>query len=597
MVKLQNFINNLTKSNVNNENILINILASVMIQTNKYNINEVKDRYNIEDIIEIDSDILSQLLECKNIINYLSINYNFKNLNIKIEENRKYINYIINSTDIINKNILLLSSSYGEFNSIFKNPDANFNIDIYDLFEDNIRISQMDYDISYSKSFKFKCQDYLHKNVITKNYDLILCNFPSGLKNIIHAECCDKIKQLKIRGTKSEPLILQLIMTSLKKNGQAILIVPNTLLNNESVQHIKTRELLINNFNVTRIINLNNTSILYFQNTGKTKKIIFEQFNTETEETKTLFEINHDKIITKNYNLYYEKYNNNIEDNYITSNKYKLKDIADVITSELNDNNNLLIPMNYDNNQKIIFHKKDIKLNDFYTIKITNSMILQKYFNYYFYYVVGPYISSYTTGKLKKLDINNLLEIYIQIPNLDVQNNIIDYYDKLNEQSNKNTEIINNINELKSKYIDLMINSSDLIQLKYICNIDTKPNYTTKYCIHRNSKSAGFIYRYDTKDANNTNVYFINDIKDFEPECLYIILKHNEIKLNKLASITNTINLSKNCLENFEIKNVSINIQNKIIEQYNLYETLSNQIIDNTNRLVNENLFKCICNF
>jgi restriction endonuclease S subunit len=151
--------------------------------------------------------------------------------------------------------------------------------------------------------------------------------------------------------------------------------------------------------------------------------------------------------------------------------------------------------------------------------------------------------------------------------------------------------------ELKTKYINLMINNSNLIKLKDICTIDTKPNNNTLFCINRNSKSAGFIYKYDIKDANNANVYFINDIKDFNSEYLYIILKQNESKLNKLACITNTINLSKACLENLEIKNVSIDIQNKIIEQYNLYDTLSNEIINKSNRLVNENLFKCICSF
>ncbi len=598
MVKLQNLINKLTKANIPTENILINILASVLVYKNEYNINDIKEKYNIEVEIgdinnDINNDIICKILDSKDIIKYLFTNYNFKNLNVKPEVHYKYINYILKSVSIDDKNILLLSSQYGEFNSIFRNEGNNMNIDIYDLFNENIIISQMDYDINYNNNFKFKYQDYLHKNVITKTYDLILCNFPSGLKNIIHAECCDRIKQLKIRGTKSEPLILQLIMMSLKKNGQAILIVPNTLLNNDSIQHVKTRELLINNFNVTRIINLDNTSILYFENTGVTKTLTFEQFNIDNEESNLLFEIDYTNIVKKNYNLYYEKYItiNNINKELCN---YKLKDIIDIIEYkddiEINQSK-VLIPMYYDNNQKVTIQIES-KTNDCYTIKVKNNQILEKYIIYYFYYVIGPTIISHTKGKSKKLDINSLLEIDFQIPQINIQNYIIKYYDKLYIQINKYTETMNNLEELKLLYLDIVTDNTNFIKLKEICTIDNKPDNTTKYCIQRNSKTAGAIFNYDIKDANNNNVYFINNIKNYIPECLYIILKYNESKLNKFSCITNTINLSKNCLENLEIKNISLDIQTNVINKYNIYENLINKTKTNFNLLVEENLFK-----
>ena len=47
--------------------------------------------------------------------------------------------------------------------------------------------------------------------------DVILANEPFGLKNITHAECCERIKELKIRGTKAEPLFLQLMMLLFQK--------------------------------------------------------------------------------------------------------------------------------------------------------------------------------------------------------------------------------------------------------------------------------------------------------------------------------------------------------------------------------------------
>ncbi len=601
MVILQKYINSLTKSNIENEEIITNILEMCLVQKNKMNMNTNIDKYNNDINYDIDRETISKILNSDNIIKYILTNYNFKNLTYNIL-NYKYINYILNSIDInskaINsKDVLLLSSLYGEFNSIFKLPDLN--IDIYDLFEENIKMSQLDYDINHSKPFKYKHQDYLHKNIINKNYDLILCNFPQGLKNIIHAECCDKIKQLKIRGTKSEPLILQLIMMSLKRDGKAVLMVPNTLLNNDSVQHVKTRELLIKNFNVTRIINLDNTSILYFENTGITKKIIFEQFNIENEDSAKIFEIEYANIVQKNYNLYYEKYltiTMNIKKELCN---YKLNDIIDII--EYKDNmeinqEKVIIPMYYDNNQKITIQKEH-KQNDCYTIKVKHNDILEKYIVYYFYYVIGPTISSYTKGKLKKLDINNLLETDFQLPPINIQNYIIEYYDKLNNQITNHNQTINKLEDLKKIYLDIVTDNAEFIKLKEICSIDNMPDDTTKYCIQRNSKTAGAVFNYDIKDANNNNVYFINNIKNYIPECLYIILKHNESKLNKFSCITNTINLSKNCLENLEIKNVPLDIQTNIINKFNIYESLINETKYKFNLLVDENLFKCLCVF
>ena len=589
--------------------ILVNIILNK--QGGNTNINEIKNKYNINFDIDINQSFDKKKLESTHIINDLFTNYNFKNLNYN-PLNYNYINYILESinNNINNSDVLILSSLYGEFNGIFNNNININNIDIYDLFEDNIKISQMEYDLIHSKPFKFQCKDYLHQNIIMKNYDYILCNFPTGLKNIIHAECCDKIKQLKIRGTKSEPLILQLIMMSLKINGKAILIVPNTLLNNDSKQHVETREYLINNFNVTRIININNSSILYFERNGTTTKISFEEYNNTNTSNSILFEVYYDKIVKKNYNLYYEKYINNDINNDINTNvlnKYKLKDIIEIIecdenTKDLNyelDYHYLLVPRNYNNNQKITIQTTVLVLSDNYiTIKVKNTinidLILQKYFNYYFYYIISPYILTYTTGKLRKLDIDCLYEIDINIPQLNIQNNIIDYYDKLNKQINQNLIEISNLEELKLKYINLIIDSSNIfIKLKDICTVDVKPN-NTKFCIQRNSKIAGNVFMYDDKDKDNTNIYFINDIKNYNSDCLYIILKQSEQKLNKMASITNTINLGRNCLENFDIKDIPIDIQNKLVEQCNIYDSLINDIVTKSKLINNEHIFKFI---
>ena len=68
---------------------------------------------------------------------------------------------------------------------------------------------------------------------ILEKVDVILANEPMGIKNIVHASCCERIKELKIRGTKAEPLFLQLFMQALNDGGRCAVIVPDGVLFNE----------------------------------------------------------------------------------------------------------------------------------------------------------------------------------------------------------------------------------------------------------------------------------------------------------------------------------------------------------------------------
>ena len=85
---------------------------------------------------------------------------------------------------------------------------------------------------------------------ILSGADIILANEPFGLKNLVHAECCSKVKNLKIRGTKGEPLFLQLMMESLNINGRCAVIVPEGVLFTESSIHQGTRKHLITYYNL-----------------------------------------------------------------------------------------------------------------------------------------------------------------------------------------------------------------------------------------------------------------------------------------------------------------------------------------------------------
>lgn len=119
--------------------------------------------------------------------------------------------------------------------------------------------------------------DSLYDDLPQSGYKVILANMPFGVKQLVHADCCERVKDLKIRTTKSEPLFLQLMMVSLKFGGRCAVVVPDGMLVNTSNGHNGTRKHLLDNFELKRVIKMRgqffmNTSIqpsiLFFENTG-----------------------------------------------------------------------------------------------------------------------------------------------------------------------------------------------------------------------------------------------------------------------------------------------------------------------------------------
>lgn len=115
-------------------------------------------------------------------------------------------------------------------------------------------------------------------NIIQETYDVILANIPFGVKKLNYDDCCERIKNLKIKGNSCEPLFMQLIMTSLNKGGRCAVVVSSGMLENSCNQAVLTRKYLFDHFELKRVIKMDgkffmNTgikpSILYFENTGK----------------------------------------------------------------------------------------------------------------------------------------------------------------------------------------------------------------------------------------------------------------------------------------------------------------------------------------
>lgn len=163
-------------------------------------------------------------------------------------------------------------------------------------------------------------RDSLYNDVPHEGYDVILANMPFGLKGIKHADCCERVKNLKIRGTKSEPLFLQLMMETLNMGGRAAVIVPDGILINQSAIHALTRQHLLDNFELHAVIKMKgqlfmNTSIqpsiLFFERTGQpTKSIEFWEIskNQEQEIEDTLLLTIQRNELDENLNLDIRKY-------------------------------------------------------------------------------------------------------------------------------------------------------------------------------------------------------------------------------------------------------------------------------------------------
>ena len=106
--------------------------------------------------------------------------------------------------------------------------------------------------------------------------DIILANPPFGIKGIKWEDCCEEIRRLGIKGNKAEVLFLQLIMVSLNKGGRCAVIVPDGVLFNDNKFYRETREYLLSNFNVKKIISME-TGFFLNTNVNSNETIIIDE--------------------------------------------------------------------------------------------------------------------------------------------------------------------------------------------------------------------------------------------------------------------------------------------------------------------------------
>lgn len=376
-------------------------------------------------------------------------------------------------------------------------------------------------------------QDTLHNDLkfnngtILQKAKVILANEPMGLKNITHASCCDRIKNMKLRGTKAEPLFLQLFMEALDDGGRCAVIVPDGVLFNESDLHKNTRKHMIENFNLKKVIALNDdkfflntgvkTSILFFAKDGtKTKEVDFCEIiindNEEIEENKVI-KVNYDTIKENNYSLFVNKYN--VEElEKIEGLEYKkLGDICKILngyafkssdyTSDGKYNvitiKNVDNVVNTNNCRKIKYNTKynkyEIKYNDIImsmtgNIKIgiyklqeksyLNQRVIKFYDftkgvlpNYIYYYLDILSISNLqylTKGSIQgNISSKELENLQIPITSLKIQNKIVEQLDVLSENNDTLEKNIGEFKKIMKYYVESHTMGCEVDKLGNVC--------------------------------------------------------------------------------------------------------------------------------
>ena len=392
-------------------------------------------------------------------------------------------------------------------------------------------------------------------------FDVIFFDFPMGIHNIIHANCCSKIKKLKIRGTKSEPLLLQYVMMSLNKNGRAALIVPDSLLYSDSLQPIQTRKYLLEHFNVKKIVELENmttsmTSLLYFENNGKTTSIEFSKLNNITENHNML-EHHIMKLdvtnIDVNSSLYYKHYS---DINKPANNMIEYMEAGELLNfNHISTKNVLVVDKYYKGLESIRLVSNETVPNED-LIYISEKTEGTFNINYLHYMLQCDYVK-FTKGKMHQFDIDKIKKHKIPVLSNTTKQSISNYMILSNNIINNNNEYIKNYQEMKQSLLNT-IPRNKMVDIGSICNILSTPlpNSVPKKLIGviRNGLTAGTVnlINENTVLSNNSHYIYVGETHHMI-KYVYHIMKHNENKLIELANLTPQPNLNKSNLLSLKI--------------------------------------------
>jgi hypothetical protein len=424
-------------------------------------------------------------------------------------------------------------------------------------------------------------------------YDVIFFDFPSGYHNINHASCCNKIKKLKLRGTKAEPLLLQLIFSSLTKNGKAMLIVPDSLLFSDSSQSIETRKYLIQFFNIKKIVQIDDVfytlkgqknSILYFENNGKTTNIEYSKITLDNDKVVEEHIINlSEQMLNKNYySLYYKYYLDKPIENLEHKFAYDLFNFNSETVGKI-----ISLSKNYKNDSSI-------NIVDSVTNPNNINISCKEYNMYlilYLEYILRTKYDQLTKGKMLQFDIEKIKKISIPLLSSDKQKAVINYLEITNKIINSNIEKITMYTELKNCFLKT-IPEDNLIEISEICTIyeNNQTSSNNLLGIIKNGQNAGTVYM---ADALSNNSYYLHS-DTFLTKYIYYYLKANENKLFELANRTMQANMTKTIILSLKIPNIDINNQKEIITMCDNFDNNIEKYQFDNNNIRDKDIFATI---
>jgi len=509
---------------------------------------------------------------------------------------------------------LKVNSYLNEIISYYK--ENNYVINYNNLFgaQDNQEIKEIiNLELFLNSNNNFNSQiishNILFNDINNINYNIIFFDITNNdIHNIIHAKCCDKIKKLKIRGTKYEPLMLQLILNSLEINGQAIVIVPYSLLFCDSILHTETRKYLLENYNLKKIIEIDDPltliknikkSILFIENNNNNNnKLEFSKIKLHNNNIieENIIDIDYNKIINNNYILYSNIYiTNNIIDKKL--NNVNILNYCDLYynINDINYNNNnleniLIISKYYKTNNfiKIISINDIKKYNDYilFIVEKENNDFINGFLYLFIEYAVNTKYFNFIKGTMDQIDIDKIKLINIPVISKETQTIIYNYNIYSNKLYNYNLTQIDLYKNLSKCIFDTIFNTTHKIELKNILNITSNNeidiinnNYigVTKNKLLQNNI---FIINNNYYNDNNDNIYYLKLInQDFILDFIFYYLIYFSNYIN-----TNII-INKKFIDIIHIPIIDFDNQKQIITNINLF----NSIIDKHN-IDNENI-------
>jgi type I restriction-modification system DNA methylase subunit len=469
--------------------------------------------------------------------------------------------------------------------------------------------------------------DYLIDKKIIDKVDIILANEPFGLKNIIHTNCCKRIKDLKIEGTKAEPLFLQLMMQSLNVGGRCAVIIPDGVLFNDAKLYKLTRKYLCDKLRLAKVISLEDglflntgvkSSILFFVNDGETKEVEFCKIKISSGEIveELIIKVNIEEIKDNDYSLFVNKYNK-VEEEKLNGIEYKkLGDICEFLpkskrqasfgkdsgkypffTSSLTTK--YCDEADYKNEHIIIGDGGVANINigsNFscsdhnYILKSTQENILNKYIYYYLYSNLHIIESGFKGTTMKNVSKSYIQDLQIPIPPLSSQEQIVEALDLIYNTIEGNNKLIQNYEKIKKGIIWSSTFNVDKKIITDLCDIKCGAKMNLQeYLV---DKSDYKIIR--TRNINyNEDFLFIN--KDGYNLCKNCLLKEGDIIMTSFIDNFDC-QLINNYYENstfnggiFRLNNFKIN--NKYIFNYlktdNFRKELENMSIGSTVKMFN----------